>query len=106
MRVTFVALGVAALAASQLEAQRGPKPGQAIGAVDPRIGPTQKPPLHAKHWLAITGKPLSASAGAQIFAKGGNAVDAAAAMLAAGCTMWDTLGCGGETQALIYNPKT
>src|SRR3954453_19713247 len=67
---------------------------------------TQKPPLHAKHWLAITGKPLSASAGAQIFAKGGNAVDAAAAMLAAGCTMWDTLSCGGETQALIYNPHT
>lgn len=80
--------------------------GRAVGAVDPRNGPTQKPPLHAKHWLAITGKPLSASAGAQIFAKGGNAVDAAAAMLAAGCTMWDTLGCGGETQALIYNPKT
>jgi gamma-glutamyltranspeptidase/glutathione hydrolase len=41
-----------------------------------------------------------------IFAKGGNAVDAAAAMLAAGCTMWDTLSCGGETQALIYNPTT
>src|SRR5919197_2451021 len=40
------------------------------------------------------------------FQKGGNAVDAAAAMLAAGCTMWDTLSCGGETQALIYNPKT
>jgi gamma-glutamyltranspeptidase/glutathione hydrolase len=56
--------------------------------------------------LAITGKPLSATAGAQIFAKGGNAVDAAAAMLAAGCTMWDTLSCGGETQALIYNPHT
>jgi gamma-glutamyltranspeptidase/glutathione hydrolase len=33
-------------------------------------------------------------------------VDAAAAMLAAGCTMWDTLSCGGETQALIYNPVT
>ncbi|MFL5573977.1 MAG: gamma-glutamyltransferase family protein [Gemmatimonadaceae bacterium] len=73
---------------------------------DPRTGPTQKPPLHARHWLAITGKPLSASAGAQIFAKGGNAVDAAAAMLAAGCTMWDTLSCGGETQALIFNPHT
>jgi gamma-glutamyltranspeptidase/glutathione hydrolase len=56
--------------------------------------------------MAITGKPLSATAGAMIFAKGGNAVDAAAAMLAAGCTMWDTLSCGGETQALIYNPKT
>src|SRR5204863_5755637 len=67
---------------------------------------TQKPPLHAEHWLAITGKPLSATAGALLFAKGGNAVDAAAAMLAAGCTMWDTLSCGGETQALIFNPKT
>ncbi|HEY7234759.1 MAG TPA: gamma-glutamyltransferase [Gemmatimonadaceae bacterium] len=67
---------------------------------------TQKPPLHAEHWLAVTGKPLSATAGALIFAKGGNAVDAAAAMLAAGCTMWDTLSCGGETQALIYNPHT
>jgi len=82
------------------------RPGRAIGNADPRVGQTQRPPLHAKHWLAVTGKPLSASAGAQIFAKGGNAVDAAAAMLAAGCTMWDTLGCGGETQALIYNPKT
>ena len=67
---------------------------------------TQKPPLHAQHWLAITGKPLSATAGALIFSKGGNAVDAAAAMLAAGCTMWDTLSCGGETQALIFNPRT
>ena len=27
-------------------------------------------------------------------------------MLAAGCTMWDTLSWGGETQALIYNPHT
>ena len=67
---------------------------------------TQKPPLHARHWLAITGKPLSATAGALIFAKGGNAVDAACAMLAAGTTMWDVLSWGGETQALIYNPKT
>jgi gamma-glutamyltranspeptidase / glutathione hydrolase len=67
---------------------------------------TQKPPLHARHWLAITGKPLSATAGALMFAKGGNAVDAAVAMLAAGCTMWDTLSCGGETQALIFNPHT
>jgi gamma-glutamyltranspeptidase/glutathione hydrolase len=67
---------------------------------------TAKPPLHAKHWIAITGKPLSAEAGAMIFQKGGNAVDAAVAMLAAGCTMWDTLSCGGETQALIYDPHT
>ncbi|MFL5530947.1 MAG: gamma-glutamyltransferase family protein, partial [Gemmatimonadales bacterium] len=56
---------------------------------------TQKPPLHAKHWLAITGKPLGATAGALIFAKGGNAVDAACAMLAAVTTMWDVLSWGG-----------
>jgi gamma-glutamyltranspeptidase/glutathione hydrolase len=67
---------------------------------------TQKPPLHASHWMAITGKPLAATAGAMMFQKGGNAVDAAAAMLAATCTMWDTLGWGGETQALIYDPHT
>lgn len=67
---------------------------------------TQKPPLHGKHWMAITGKPLGAAAGAMIFSKGGNAVDASCAMLAATCTMWDVLSWGGETQALIYNPKT
>ncbi|MDN3689973.1 gamma-glutamyltransferase [Cyclobacterium jeungdonense] len=56
--------------------------------------------------MAITGKPLGATAGAMIFQKGGNAVDAACAMLAATCTMWDVLSWGGETQALIYNPHT
>ncbi len=67
---------------------------------------TQKPPLHGKHWMAITGKPLAATAGSTVFNRGGNAVDAACAMLAATCTMWDVLSWGGETQALIYNPKT
>ena len=67
---------------------------------------TQRPPLHGRHWMAITGKPLGATAGAMAFQKGGNAIDAACAMLAAASTMWDTLGWGGETQALIYNPKT
>ena len=33
-------------------------------------------------------------------------MDAACAMLAATATMWDTLSWGGETQALVYNPKT
>lgn len=56
--------------------------------------------------MAITGKPLAATAGSMIFQKGGNAVDASCAMLAATCTMWDVLSWGGETQALIYNPKT
>lgn len=67
---------------------------------------TQKPPLHGKNWMAITGKPLAATAGSMVFQQGGNAVDAACAMLAATCTMWDVLSWGGETQALIYNPKT
>jgi len=67
---------------------------------------TEKPPLHGNHWMAVTGKPLAAEAGAQIFQKGGNAIDAACAMLGAVCTMWDVLSWGGETQALIYNPKT
>lgn len=65
---------------------------------------TQKPVLHGKSRIAITGKPLAATAGAMIFQKGGNAVDAAVAMLAATCTLWDTLSWGGETQALIYDP--
>jgi len=67
---------------------------------------TQKPALHGRHWIAITGKPLAATAGAMMFQKGGNPVDAACAMLAATSTMWDVLSWGGETQALIYNPRT
>ena len=67
---------------------------------------TAKPVIFGKHWVAITGKPLGATAGATIFSHGGNAVDAACAMLAATCTMYDVLSWGGETQALIYNPKT
>jgi len=67
---------------------------------------TEKPVLHGREWVAITGKPLAATAGALVFAKGGNAVDAACAMLGAVCTMYDVLSWGGETQALIFNPKT
>ncbi len=70
------------------------------------IGRTEKPVLHGRYWVAITGKPLAATAGAMTFQKGGNAVDAACAMLGATCTMWDVLGWGGETQALIYNPHS
>jgi gamma-glutamyltranspeptidase/glutathione hydrolase len=67
---------------------------------------TNKPVLHGSHWVAITGKPLGATAGALIFGRGGNAVDAACAMLAATSTMWDVLSWGGETQALIFDPRT
>jgi gamma-glutamyltranspeptidase / glutathione hydrolase len=78
----------------------------ALGIVVPaaEAQPTHKPPLHGRHWMAITGKPLAATAGAMMFQQGGNAVDAAAAMLAATSTMWDVLSWGGETQALIYHP--
>ena len=67
---------------------------------------TQKPTLYGKNWMAITGRPLGAESGAQIFQKGGNAIDAACAMLASVCTQWAVLTWGGETQALIYNPHT
>lgn len=67
---------------------------------------SEKPVLHGRHWIAITGKPIGATAGAMMFQKGGNAVDAACAMLGAVCTMYDVLSWGGETQALIYNPHT
>ena len=75
-------------------------------AVPPSHAKTVKPPLHGQHWVAVTGKPLAATAGARIFIQGGNAVDAACAMIAATSTMWDVLSWGGETQALIYNPHT
>ena len=81
--------------------------GQAVNpAIIRSIAKTQKPPLHGQHWMAITGKPLAATAGAMMFQRGGNAVDAACAMIAATSTMWDVLHWGGETQALIYDPRT
>jgi gamma-glutamyltranspeptidase / glutathione hydrolase len=77
-----------------------------IAASPVRAERTVKPVLHGRHWVAVTGKPLAATAGAMMFQKGGNAVDAACAMLGATSTMWDTLGWGGETQALIFHPQT
>lgn len=67
---------------------------------------TDKPVLHGRHWVAITGKPLGATAGAKMFERGGNAVDAACAMLGVVCTMYDDVAWGGETQALIFDPRT
>src|SRR6201993_1939889 len=67
---------------------------------------TQNPPLYGRHWMAVTGKPIAATAGAKIFEQGGNAVDAACAMIAATSTAGTTLSWGGATQALIYTPST
>lgn len=69
-------------------------------------GRTERPDLHGRHWMAITGKPLGATAGARMFERGGNAVDAACAMLGAVCTMYDDVAWGGETQALIFDPRS
>jgi gamma-glutamyltranspeptidase/glutathione hydrolase len=75
-----------------------------FGAGPEPYSPGDKPVLHGRHWVAITGKPLGATAGAKTFERGGNAIDAACAMLAAVCTMYDDVSWGGETQALIYDP--
>ncbi len=66
---------------------------------------TYRERLMAKDWISIAGEPLSAMAGAKIFLKDGNAVDAACAILAATCVMNDSLSFGGENQALIFNPN-
>jgi gamma-glutamyltranspeptidase/glutathione hydrolase len=77
-----------------------------FGSQKPVWPRTEKPALHGDQWVAIAGKPLGAAAGAWIFNQGGNAVDSVCAELAVLCTMVDTLSWGGETQALVFNPKT
>src|SRR5437762_12339642 len=69
-------------------------------------GRTHKPPLYGQHLMAVTGKPIAAAVGAKIFERGGNAVDAACAMIAATASAWATRSGGGEAQALICNPNT
>lgn len=66
---------------------------------------TFKPELVGHHWVAITGSVLGSTAGAMTFIKGGNAVDAACAMLAVVCVQNQSLSWGGETQALVYDPN-
>src|SRR5688572_26029978 len=101
LRLSLIAAALLVTMLPPAEAQQQPTPQQS----SPRPRRTAKPPLHGRHWMAITGKPLAATAGAMMFQKGGNAVDAAVAMLGATATMWDVLSWGGETQALIYHPK-
>jgi gamma-glutamyltranspeptidase/glutathione hydrolase len=79
--------------------------GRCLAAGPEPYSQTQKPVLYGRHWVAITGKPLGATAGAKMFERGGNAIDAACAMLAVVCTMYDDVSWGGETQALIYDPR-
>ena len=77
-------------------------------AVGKRDRPGEDPEAAAAR-IALDGDHRQAARrdrGRQDVRAGGNAVDAACAMLAATATMWDMLSWGGETQALIYNPKT
>ena len=69
-------------------------PAAALAAAPEPYASTHKPVLHGRHWVAITGKPLAATAGARMFERGGNAIDAACAMLAVVCTMYDDLSWG------------
>jgi gamma-glutamyltranspeptidase/glutathione hydrolase len=101
-------LGLACAVAADAQQAAPPAPPPApslMPAGDRVVAKTQKPPLHGRKWMAITGKPLAATAGALIFERGGTAVDAACAMIAATATMWDVLSWGGETQALIWDPR-
>jgi len=91
-RVIVLALGLVLLTAMVISA------GTATAA------PTYKPMLTGKEWVAITGWPLSATVGAKIFLKGGNAVDAAGAMMIAECVHNNGVGFGGEAQILVYDP--
>src|SRR5688572_11233205 len=104
MSRTFVAFVLALTAYAPAAGQQTQQTRPTQDTPPPRQ--TQRPPLHGTHWMAITGKPLGATAGAMMFQQGGNAIDAACAMLAATATMFDVLSWGGETQALIYNPHT
>jgi hypothetical protein len=86
----------AAGAASPAPADRFPLP--------PRR--TNKPPLHGRHWMAITGKPLARERRRADLRPGGQRRRRRLRHARRGATMWDVLSWGGETQALIYNPKT
>ena len=106
MNIRSIALALLS-AAVTLMTQIPTASGQSVSPIANRsLARTQKPPLYGSHWMAITGKPLAATAGAMMFQRGGNAVDAACAMIAATSTMWDVLSWGGETQALVYDPRT
>ena len=106
MNIRSIALALLSAAAT-LMTQIPTASGQSVSPIANRsLARTQKPPLYGSHWMAITGKPLAATAGAMMFQRGGNAVDAACAMIAATSTMWDVLSWGGETQALVYDPRT
>src|SRR5262245_2481896 len=99
-RTARVVLVCVLMLGTNVPAKQAPPPRADQSSPLPRA--TQKPPLYGRQWVAVTGKPLAATAGAMIFQQGGNAIDAACAMLAAVTTMWDSLSWGGETQALIY----
>ncbi len=77
----------------------------ALSLISPGAQRTEKPVLHGKHWVAITGKPLAATAGARFF-PGRQRRRRRLRHARRRLTMYDALSWGGETQALIFNPRT
>jgi len=66
---------------------------------------TVKPVLHGRATGWPSREALAATAGALVFAKGGNAVDAACANGSPLTARCGHAGWGGETQALVYDPR-
>ena len=94
----------AAVAAVTVGAQqRAPEPVRVAN----RRTDTLRPEILGTHGIVAAGRHYSVSAGVRIMEQGGNAVDAGvASVLAASICEISHFGFGGESPAIIYDPKT
>ena len=98
--VVMLALGVAAAAGTA--ALRGQDPDGGAGRGRPL--PVYRPSVPGVHGLVSAGHPLAAMAGVQVLMKGGNAMDAAAAVGAALNMMEPQMnGIGGNGFMTVYD---
>jgi len=68
---------------------------------------TFRPVVRGSHGVVASGHPLTSAAGMRIMQQGGNAVDAAVAMiLAASVVENDHFAFGGQSPILVYSPDT
>jgi gamma-glutamyltranspeptidase/glutathione hydrolase len=102
MRIALAVVALLATTTSLASQQSNPQaPGRAIGAADPRLEgqPEATYAATARHHRQ------AASAAPARDLRRWNAGRCRCRHVGRGLNV-DTLGCGGETQALIYNPKT